>query len=1056
MKETLQRLLGVEREEIGPVSLLLVISFLMGLFLATVAVASQTLFLNHFDEGKDLPLVLMVSGAFGLVATWLYNRLQGRIPFTSLAIINLLAIIVLVGFIEFGAGILTAITGNEEIHFAFGFALVLPFTFISQLIFWGAFGRIFNLRQAKRVIGSVDVGMDIASIFAFFTIPVLLNFGVPTDALYTISLFSVIGFLVCFILLSKKYLRRDQAGLSDVGNDADLKKLGLMQFFKSRYLVAMAVFVVVSTIALRFIDYSFYNVTTARFSQEQLPYFLSLFEATIVIFGFLFATFGADRITSEYGLRVSLLLNPIILIVFTTGALALGLAFGYETGNAVIFFFIMIAMSKLFVNSLKGAMDDPVLKMYYIPIDKRIKLDAQTKMDGIVAAIASIVAGGLIVLINQFEIFDLLSITFFTLVLLGLWYWVTNRMHKGYRETLQNSLQTGRSAAEKQPETEYTLDSILDKEVHSTVEGKVIYGLKLMERMEPALFETSLLQLREGRNKKLAQFSEQKMAELGLGSEQDEMKGLAAQASAAVRDSDLLSISVDKLMKLSKAPKQADRLLAAKLLRQAVSTKTIFILLELLRDADPKVRREALLTARKIKRPETWPLLIELLSSPAYSHEAAAALKEAGAPALPVLESAFHKAGQTDLVMLKIVQIMGSIGGEEGISLLWKKADFPDKRIVKQILFSLRYRNYRARGREATMVKDLLDAEMAKTLWNLAAIEELPNQGQFVILRQALSEETRENYDQIALLLSLIYDPHSVQLVRENMRTATPDSIQYALELLDLFLEQDLKPKLIPLLDDTPTTKKIDTLQTYFPREKYNPVQVINYVLNRDFNYNNRWTKACAIHLAAYLPDFRVSRGLISQLFNPDKLLQETAAWVIYNKDKQLYEAIAERLPSKDKKFLDSSIANNQLLDGLDDGFFLEIEMVFFLQQVPAFRGIPGNFLTELADKIQPMDVRPNELMPVSATDDNPILIVAHGMVEITLPNGEKQTLQRGDVYGDIFSETTGSPVLQTRALQRSVIFKINLADFYIVMANHYEMVQAFLNNRTPATHTTR
>lgn len=1055
MKETLQRLLGVEREEVGPVSLLLLISFLMGLFLATVTVASQTLFLNHYDEGKDLPVALMVSGAFGLLATWIYNRLQGRISFTWLAIVNLVVIIGLVGFIEFGGGVLRAAFGDDQIHFALGFALVLPFTFICQLIFWGAFGRIFNLRQAKRVIGSVDVGMDIASIFAFFTIPVLLNFGVQTEALYSISLVSVIGFLGCFVLLSQKYLRTEQVGLSDVGSDRELKKLGLMRFFKSRYLVAMAIFVVVSTISLRFIDYSFYNVTTARFSEQQLPYFLSLFEATIVIFGFLFATFGADRITNEYGLRVSLLINPVILIVFTTGALALGLAFGYQTGNAVIFFFIMIAMSKLFVNSLKGAMDDPVLKMYYIPIDKRIKLDAQTKMDGIVAAIASIAAGGLIVLINQFDIFDLLSITLFTLVLLGLWYWVTNRMHQGYRETLKDSLQTSRNAGGQQLEVEYTLDSILDREVHSTAEEKVIYGLKLMERMEPALFETSLLQLRESRNKTLQRFAEQKLAELGLDA-QDEMKGLAAQASAAMSDSDLLSISVDKLMKLSKAPKQADRLLAAKLLRQVVSTKTLFILLELLRDADPKVRKEALLTARKIKRPETWPLLIDLLSSPAYCHEAAAALKEAGAPALPALENAFHKAGQTDLVMLKIVQIMGSIGGEEGIALMWKKADFPDKRIVKQILFSLRYRNYRARGREATTVKDLLDAEMAKTLWNLAAIEELPNQGEYVILRQALTEETRENYDQIALLLSLIYDPHSVQLVRENMRTATPDSIQYALELLDLFLEQDLKPKLIPLLDDTPTTQKIDTLQTYFPREKYNPVQVINYVLNRDFNYNNRWSKACAIHLAAYLPDFRVSRGLISQLFNPDKLLQETAAWVIYNKDKQLYEAIAERLPNKDKKFLDSSIANNQLLDGLDDGFFLEIEMVFFLQQVPAFRDIPGNFLTELADRVQALDIRPGEPLPAQATEDNPILIVAHGQAELTLANGERRTLHRGDVHGDIFSEVTGSPIQQARASKRCVVFKINMADFYIVMANHYEMVQIFLKNRTPITQTTR
>ena len=147
----------------------------------------------------------------------------------------------------------------------------------------------------------------------------------------------------------------------------------------------------------------------------------------------------------------------------------------------------------------------------------------------------------------------------------------------------------------------------------------------------------------------------------------------------------MLSISPDKLLKLGKSVKQADRMLAAKLLRKMISQKTIFILLELLRDADPKVRNEAILTARKVKRPETWPVLIDMLTSPVYSNQASAALKEAGVPALQVLDTAFYKSGQTDQVMLKIVQIIGHIGGEEAWKLLWKKSDYPDKRIVKQI-----------------------------------------------------------------------------------------------------------------------------------------------------------------------------------------------------------------------------------------------------------------------------------------------------------------------------------------------------------------------------------
>jgi len=621
-------------------------------------------------------------------------------------------------------------------------------------------------------------------------------------------------------------------------------------------------------------------------------------------------------------------------------------------------------------------------------------------------------------------------------------------MYKGYRDTLQSSLATNKTEAEKHLVKEYTMDSVLSREVNGTAEDKVIYGLRLMEKLEPALFESSIMTLADSDLKKVRQFAKEKIQELGIGQDfNSEIKGLARQAAGESEDSDLLSISADRLMKLSKSIKQNDRMLAAKLLRKMVSQKTIFILLELLRDADPRVREEALLTARKVKRPETWSVLIELLSSPAYAHQAASALKEAGEDALETLETAFHKSGQTDLVMLKIVQIIGHIGGPKGTAMLWQKADYPDKRIVKQILYSLRFMNYQASGREVTIVKDLLDIEMSKTLWNLAALEELPEEEHFKFLRQALREEIRDNYDQITLLLSLLYDPQSVQLVKENIESDSSDGTAYALELLDLFVDPDLKPKLIPLLDDDSTISKLEKLQIYFPRESYNPVQVINYILNRDFNFNNRWSKLCAVHASAYIKDFRISRGLIAQMFNQDKLLQETAAWVIYNKDKKAYETIAERLPFKDKKFLDSSIENNQLLDGLDDGFFLGIEMVMFIKEIPAFKGIEGNLLADLADKIMPVNLKRGDKVAFDSNLPSPILITAHGQVTLKSETAEVMTLKRGEIFGDLFMEGVTPQLSELVATEQSVVFRISVTDFYFVLANHHELVQGLIKN---------
>ena len=1019
----------------------------MGLFLATVTVASQTLFLTFYSETEDLPVALVISGGFAIFATGIYNFLQGRIRFSYLALSSLTVIIGLTAFIEFGDNWIE----DENLLYYFGFTQILPFTFISLLVFWGTFNRLFTLRQVKRVIGSVDVGMDIAAILAFFTIPVLLQFGVETTTLFTIGLFSVIGYLILYLILTNRYLGKEGAVAI---KESENKKISFRQFLGNRYIMAMSMFIVVSMIALRFVDYSFFNAITNQYAAnpEYLPYFLSLFEGTIVIFSFIFTTFVTDKINKDYGLRVSLLINPVLLLIFTGGAFALGLFFGYDSGagSTLFFFFIMIAMSKLFINSMKEAIDDPTFKFYYVPIDKSIKIDAQTKIEGIVIGIGSTIAGGLIVLINSFEIFNLLSVTLFTIPILLIWYWVTGRMYKGYRETLQNSLIINKTDAEKHLTKEFTMDGVLTREVNSTVEDKVIYGLKLTEKLEPALFESSVIRLADSDLKKVRQFAKEKISELGIDQDfNSEIKDLAKQAAGEAEDSDLLSIGVDKLMKLSKSVKQSDRMLAAKLLRKMVSQKTIFMLLELLRDGDSRVRKEALLTARKVKRPETWNVLIELLSSPAYAHAAASALKEAGEEALETLETAFHKSGQKDLVMLKIVQIIGHIGGEKAIALMWEKADYPDKRIVKQILYSLRFIHYQAQGREALIVKDLLDLEMGKTLWNLAALDELPEQEEFDYLKEALKEEIKENYDQITLLLSLLYDPQSVQLVRENIESDSADGTAYALELLDLFVDPDLKPKIIPLLDDDETSSKLEKLQIYFPRETYNPVQVVNYILNRDFNYNNRWTKLCAVHLSVYLPDFRISRGLIAQMFNQDKLLQETAAWVIYNKDKIAYQTIADRLPFKDKKFLDASIENNQLLDGLDDGFFLGIEMVMFIKELPVFKNIHGNLLSDLADKILPVTLKTGDKIQVNDNEEPPLLIIADGELQLQYEDQPVVSLKKGDTFGDLFQDGPSPKYTEGVALERTVVFRMSLTDFYFVLANHHELVQGLIKNST-------
>jgi AAA family ATP:ADP antiporter len=1050
MKQRLLTLLDAEPEEWGRVSLLLIMSFFMGVFIATMSVASQSLFLQHFLNQDDLPTALLLSGAVGLFVTIVYNFFQNRIPFGVLATISLIVLTALTAFIEFGEKVFS----DPNTIYYFGFAAFIPFSYIIVLIFWGAFGRLFNLRQSKRLIGSVDQGAMIASFLAFFLIPQALGLeNFHEDRLYTVSLVSILAFTVLFVYLNTKFMGKERTFAQE---KTMYRKVNLASFFSNPYLRYVSLFVIVSMIAVNFVDYNFLKVTTQYMKGDGLASFISYFEMSIVIFALLFDLLAVDRIIKEYGMRVSLLINPILIGFFV----AIGVLMGYLNSQDASFFigyFIVIAISKLFIKSIKETLDETSFKLYLIPIESDVRIDINTKIQGTVTAFASLISGGLLyIFATKSTLENVVYITAFTLPFFAAWYFVTNKMHVSYRKSLRDSLSRGKEKSKLKKQKEYSLSTLLEKEVNSTAEDKVIYGLKLMEKLEPALFENAVVRLTDSSSAKIKAFATAKVKAIGIepDSAKTTTRSLAESALSASEDSDLLGITPDKLIRLSKSGKQPDRILAAKLLRKMNSPRTIFVLLELLRDVDPRVRLEALYTARKVQRAETWPVLIELLGSPTFSHQAAAALKQVGEPVLPVLEAAFHKSGQSDLVMLRIVQIMGKIGSRQALELLWRKADYPDKRIVKQILYSLRFINYKAQGREIRDVNSLLEAEMSKTIWNLAAINELPDEPHFKFLREALHEEVADNYDQIIMLLSILYDPESLQLVRENIDSGDPDNLQFAIELLDLFIDPELKPKLLPLLDDTSTIDKLNQLQIHFPRESYNPIQVINYILNRDYNYNNRWTKVCAIHASAYIKDFRISRGLVAQMFNADKLLQETAAWVIYNKDRAGYEKIAERLPAKDKRFLDASIENNQLLDGLNDGFFLFIEMVMFIKQTPAFRNIHGLLLSDLADKIIPIDMDAREKIKFNDEGNNPVFIVAHGEIKLWSNNDLITTLNRGDVHGEIFEQHELQNVTTIEATERSVVFKINLMDFYFVLANHHELVQGLIRNITEETAT--
>ncbi|MEQ8878885.1 MAG: hypothetical protein RLQ12_04590, partial [Cyclobacteriaceae bacterium] len=254
--------LGGEPGEEKPILLLLGMGFFMGIFLATYQVGSEALFLTKLGE-EYLDIAFFTAGGLGIIATYAFVLLQRKINFSTLVISNLFIIFAFMATTR-AAFEFTNYDGDAEgfqiLPFIM-FVMVGPVTAITLLNFWGLFGRIFDLRASKRIIGGVDTGQLIATILAFYSIPFItrLPFINETYDLLCVACISSFGVLFFTLWVVKDYhINKATKAREEQG---ELETPGFKGIFKSRFLRLLSFFIIFSMAASVFIEYSFLTAT---------------------------------------------------------------------------------------------------------------------------------------------------------------------------------------------------------------------------------------------------------------------------------------------------------------------------------------------------------------------------------------------------------------------------------------------------------------------------------------------------------------------------------------------------------------------------------------------------------------------------------------------------------------------------------------------------------------------------------------------------------------------------------------------------------------------------
>src|SRR5260221_993231 len=147
---------------------MLATGFFFGTFIAIFQVTAESLFLNQMSD--QINKAFLASGVLGIVSTVIFAFFQNRVRFISLTISSIGVIVVITTLVyyyyRFGD-----LANRPNILFLM-YCLTGPVTAILLLCYWGIFGRLFNFKQSKRIIGWIDTGQLIAIVIANFLIPI--------------------------------------------------------------------------------------------------------------------------------------------------------------------------------------------------------------------------------------------------------------------------------------------------------------------------------------------------------------------------------------------------------------------------------------------------------------------------------------------------------------------------------------------------------------------------------------------------------------------------------------------------------------------------------------------------------------------------------------------------------------------------------------------------------------------------------------------------------------------------------------------------------------------
>lgn len=1050
MIKILKKALKVEGHEVPYLLWMLLFGFFLGISVALYDLASVTNFLDTYDTSY-LTGAIICSGLLGVFATNTFISIQNWVSYTKISLLTLFLLILLTL-----STFITYVAASSPWIVYVSFVAAGPLTTLGFLVFWSLFERFFDVAQSKRVATVAEAGMVFSAVLCLTAIALNADSSYLADVskLYIWSSYSLVFCLFSLFILSYQYpeLRKVVINVQYIKAFNNYKKL-----IRQPYILLLAAFSLLSAITFFIVDYTFLRFADFQYqSKAETLAFLAGFSASVIGLSFVLQLFVNKWVTEKYGYQVTLLVMPVLVGLFAAIYGILGTIEGYNPQKSTFFFlFMLVCISKLLSYSLYRALEFPTFRFFFMPLDLLLRTDVQSKMERVIREAGKATAGMLILAVVYY--LDFAYLPYFLLAVISAWVFVCIKMNKAYREKLKVTLET-ENELERKDKAKEGIVGELKKLIPSADSESVIIYLNVLKILDPIVYKNCLLGLLENYDEDVQKIALLETSDLCILPAIPVIERIqASKYYPILRNRDLVDkvyaqlkaaeFRLEKLKyieQLTLSKLKWERVFGALLAAYSDDAMKPRLLNKLFRDPEIKVRYMSVASSANSTNPDLHKNLIEKLGDSLYGNAAVAAVTATGEKIFPSLENAFYLTGQDEKIQLRIVQAYGRICTEEAVHLLLKKLIYRNQNVSRAAFETLSRSGFNITGERVLELKAELEETCSVLVWNMSAYLDLEYTEASAILLTAMKSEIESNYANLFKILSLLYDPRTVGLIKENIFSEDAEKSEYAIELLEVLLAEEIKPFLLPILNNSSYEDKIWKMQDHFPSEPIPKINVLYDLVQRDYKYVNRWTKACALKELAELKEEVNYDIFLANVINPDPLLRETAAVALYIKAPDLFNDTFERFRRELGAGFGKELVSKIVLTANTEYFAapnLKFEMIKFLNGIPEFQNVPGIILMEVAKVM--------ELLTIPAGQTIAVADPAETLDYYVVRSGTAQLLKKSEVFASYPENslihnyhflTEYSSKLELRAVSDCEIYKIRQEEFNELMSFYEEI----------------